>query len=103
MLQPKISSLKNIGQQKVGPKSPNHFTNLQTMCKSNIRIWDCFYHNCFGNRRVYSTGLQGQVWQKTQVSQGNIFLAFSYHNNSPDKEIIKIYLRQHLYLMLTSK
>ena len=29
MLQPKISSLKNIGQQKVGPKSRNHFTNLQ--------------------------------------------------------------------------
>ena len=29
MLQPKISSFKNIGQQKVGPKSRNHFTNLQ--------------------------------------------------------------------------
>ena len=48
-LQPKISSFKNIGQQKVGPKPRNHFTNLQTMCKTNIRIWDCFYHNCFGN------------------------------------------------------
>ena len=35
-LQPKISSFKNIGQQKVGPKSRNHFTNLQTMCKTNI-------------------------------------------------------------------
>ena len=42
MLQPKISLFKNIGQQKVGPKSQNHFTNLQTMCKINIRIWDCF-------------------------------------------------------------
>ena len=41
-LQPKISSFKNIGQQKVGPKSRNHFTNLQTMCKTNIRTWDCF-------------------------------------------------------------
>ena len=40
MLQPKISSFKNIGQQKVGPKSQNHFTNLQTMCKTNIRRWD---------------------------------------------------------------
>ena len=30
-----------------------------------------------------------QVWQKTQVSQGKIFSAFCYHNNSPDKEIIK--------------
>ena len=49
MLQPKISSSKNIGQQKVGPKSRNHFTNLQTMYQTNIRIWDCFYHNCFGN------------------------------------------------------
>ena len=49
MLQPNISSYKNIGQQKVGPKSRNHFTNLQTMYKTNIRIWDCFYHNCFAN------------------------------------------------------
>ena len=45
-------------------------------------------HVKFG--RVYSTGLQGQVWQKTQVSQGKIFLAFCYHNNSPDRGIIKI-------------
>ena len=45
----KISSFKNIGQQKVGSKSLNHFANLQTMCKTNIQIWDCFYHNCFGN------------------------------------------------------
>ena len=30
-------------------KSLNHFANLQTMCKTNIRIWDCFYHNCFEN------------------------------------------------------
>ena len=28
-LQPKISSFKNIGQQKVGSKSRNHFANLQ--------------------------------------------------------------------------
>ena len=50
MLQPKISPFKDIGQQKVGSKSHNRFTNLQTMCKTNIRIWDCFYHNCFGIR-----------------------------------------------------
>ena len=25
------------------------WANLQTMCKTNIRIWDCFYHNCFRN------------------------------------------------------
>ena len=49
MLQPKISLFKNICQQKVEPKSRNHFKNLQTMCKTSIRIWDCFYHNCFGN------------------------------------------------------
>ena len=47
--QPKTSSFKNIGPQKVGSKSRNHFTNLQIMCETNIRIWDCFYHNCFGN------------------------------------------------------
>ena len=49
MLQPKISSFKNIGQQKVGSKSCNHFANLQTMCETNIRIWDCLNHNYFGN------------------------------------------------------
>ena len=46
MLQPQISPSKDIGQQKVGSKSHNYFTNLQTMCKTSIRIWDCFYHNC---------------------------------------------------------
>ena len=49
MLQPEISPFKDIGQQKVGSKSRNNSTNLQTVCKTNIRIWDCFYHNCFGN------------------------------------------------------
>ena len=69
------------------------FKFLRTNCaKSHIQIG-----------RVYSTGLQGQVWQKTQVSQGKIFSAFCCHNNSPDRGIIKIHLRQHLYLMLTSK
>ena len=41
---------KDIGQQKVGSKSLNHLTDLQTMCETNIQIWDCFYHNCFGHR-----------------------------------------------------
>ena len=50
MLQTNISPSRDIGQQKVGSKSHDHFTNLQTMCKTNIRIWDCFYHNCFGYR-----------------------------------------------------
>ena len=44
-----------IGQQKVGSQSHNHFTNLQTMCKTSIRIWDCFYHNCFGFRHQQNT------------------------------------------------
>ena len=48
MLQSQVSPSKDIGQQKVGSKPHNHFTNLQTMRKTNIRIWDCFYHNCFG-------------------------------------------------------
>ena len=58
MLQPKISLFKNIGQQQVGFKSRNHFTNLQAMCKINIRIWDCFYHNCFGNCHHKNTKVQ---------------------------------------------
>ena len=49
MLKAKISRFKDIGQKKVGSKSQDHFTNLQTMCKTNIQIWDCFYHNCVGN------------------------------------------------------
>ena len=36
LLQPKLSSFKNIGQQKEGSKSRNNFANLQTMCKTNI-------------------------------------------------------------------
>ena len=50
MLQQQISPSKDIGQQKVGSKSLNHFTNLQTMCKTNIRIWDCFCYKFFGIR-----------------------------------------------------
>ena len=42
----------------------------------NVRNYKKFDLKAFRKRRVYSTGLQGQVWQKTQVSQGNIFLAF---------------------------
>ena len=55
MLKPKISSFKNIGQRKVGSKFRNHFANLQTMCTTNIWIWDCFYHNCFGNCHQQNT------------------------------------------------
>ena len=39
MLQPKPSQFKGIGQQKVGSKSHNHFTSLQTVYKNNIRVW----------------------------------------------------------------
>ena len=46
------------------------------------------------NPQVYKV----QVWQKTQVSQGKVFSALCYHNNSPDKEIIKIYWRPHVDL-----
>ena len=44
---------------KSGIQILNHFTNLQTMCKTNIQIWDCFYRNCFGIRH-----------QQTQVRYG---------------------------------
>ena len=43
----------------------------------HLVVWKMFFYG-----RVYSTGLQGQVWQKTQ---GKIFSAFCYHNNSPDR------------------
>ena len=43
---------------KVRSKYHKHFTNLQTMCKTNIRIWDCFYHNCFGIRHQQNTRVQ---------------------------------------------
>ena len=69
----------------------------------SVRHLDYVIDKRTDKRRVYSTGLQGQVWQKIQVSQGKIFSAFCSHNNSPDRGIIKIYLHQHLYLMLTSK
>ena len=45
----KFHHLRILVNKKWGPKSRNHFTNLQTMSKTNIRIWDCFYHNCFRN------------------------------------------------------
>ena len=48
-LHPKISSLEDIDQQKMGTNPHNHFTDLQTVCKTNIRIWDCFYNNSFGH------------------------------------------------------
>ena len=42
----KILSFKDIGQQ-VGPKPHNHFTDLQIVCKTNIRTWNCFYNDGF--------------------------------------------------------
>ena len=52
---PGLFRVKDSGQQKVGSKSRNNSTNLQTLCKTNIRIWDCFCHNCFGNRHHQNT------------------------------------------------
>ena len=45
----KFHRLRILVNKMWGPSPANHFTNLRTMCKANIRIWDCFYHNCFGN------------------------------------------------------
>ena len=36
--------------KKSGVQVPQPFRNLQTMHKTNCRIWDCFYHNYFGFR-----------------------------------------------------
>ena len=44
----KFHRLKILVNEKWSPSLKN-FANLQTMCKTNIRIWDCFYHNCLGN------------------------------------------------------
>ena len=49
-LQLKISLSKDIDKKKVGLKSRNDFTNIQTMCETNVWIWNCFYHNCSGYR-----------------------------------------------------
>ena len=58
MQQHKISPFENIGQQKNGVQVLHHLTNLQTMCKTSIRIWDCFYHNCFGIHHQQNTRVQ---------------------------------------------
>ena len=39
----KFHHLRILVSKKWGP-SPSTI-----LCKTNIRIWDCFYHNCFGN------------------------------------------------------
>ena len=72
-LQPKILSFENIGQQKVGPKPLNDFAHLQTMCEINIRIWDCFYHNCFGNCHHQNT--------KSPVCEINIRIWDCFYHN----------------------
>ena len=46
----KFHPLRILVNKKWGPSSRSHSTNLQTRCKTNIRIWDCFYHNYFGIR-----------------------------------------------------
>ena len=45
----KFHRLRILVNKKCCPSPSNHSANLQTMCKTNIRIWDRFYHNCFGN------------------------------------------------------
>ena len=40
---------------KNGTKSHNHFTDLQTVCKTNIQMWDCFHNNGFGIRLSHET------------------------------------------------
>ena len=45
----KFHRLRILVNKKWDPSPETIFTNLQTMCKTIIRIWDCFYHNCFGN------------------------------------------------------
>ena len=44
----KFHRLRILVNKKVGSKFRNHFTNLQIMCKTNIRIWHCFYHSSLG-------------------------------------------------------
>ena len=57
-------------QEKVGSKSYHHFTDLQTMCKSNISIWDCFYYNCFRHRHQQNTAsLELFYWASTSSSK----------------------------------
>ena len=46
----KFHHLRILVNKKWGP-SPTTILQIykQCVCKTNIRIWDCFYHNCFGN------------------------------------------------------
>ena len=58
-----------------GSKSHNHFTNLQTMCETNIRIWDCFYHNCFGNCHHQNTE-RPELFHQASTSPSKVCVGF---------------------------
>ena len=70
-LQPQISPSKGIGLQKVEFKPHNLFTNLETMHKTSIRIWDCFCHNCFGIRHQQNTK-SPELFDQTSTSSSKI-------------------------------
>ena len=54
----KFHRLRILANKKWGRSPTTIFTNLQTMCKTNIRVSDCFYHACFGIRHQQNTKLQ---------------------------------------------
>ena len=43
----KFHRLRILVNKKWGPSPTTILQNLQTMHKTNNRIWDYFYHNCF--------------------------------------------------------
>ena len=45
----KFHRLRILVNKKWGPSPETILQIYKQMCKTNIRIWDCFYHNCFGN------------------------------------------------------
>ena len=67
----KFHCLRILVNKKWGPSPPNHFINLQTMCKTNIRIWDCFYHNCSGIRHQQNSKSQ-ELFHQASTSSSKI-------------------------------
>ena len=51
-----------IVNKKMGTKSVNHITNLQTMCPANFRIWLPFDHNNVGHDHQQNSTAPEQVY-----------------------------------------
>ena len=64
----KFPSLRMLVNKKWGPSPTIILPIYKTMCKTNIRIWDCFYHNCFGIRHQQNTKSPELFYQASTLS-----------------------------------